>query len=67
MDRKVKRELQSIEKAISSLAYHTRNLSLWVDDDAGVIERMRQFIVALHYMTEILKSKMDLKTLVDKT
>lgn len=67
MDGKVERELQSIELAISSLAYHTKNLSLWVDDGTDVIESMRQYIVALHYMTETLKTKVALETFVNKT
>ncbi|MFC1864499.1 hypothetical protein ACFLYG_01560 [Chloroflexota bacterium] len=67
MDGKVERELQSIELAISSLAYHTKRLSLWVDYDADLIESMRQYVVALHYMMETLKTKVALETFVDKT
>ena len=57
MDERLERELQSIEELISSLADHTRNLSSWVDDDADLIEDMRQNVVALHYLTETLKAK----------
>ena len=67
MDGKVEGELQSIEQAISSLVSHTENLSLWVDDDADVIESMRQYVVALHYLTETLKIKVALEKFVDKT
>ena len=67
MDAKVERELQSIEQAISSLVSYTENLSLWVDDDADVIESMRQYVMALHYLTETLKTKVALETFADKT
>ena len=62
MDGKVERELQSIEQAISSLASHTENLSLWVNDDTDVIESMKQYVMALHYLTETLKTKITLET-----
>ena len=66
MDCDVERELQSIKQAISSLASHIKNLSLCVDDDADVIEGMRQAVVALHYLTETLKTKGALKTFAEK-
>ena len=67
MEEKVERELQSIERAILSMADHSRNLSLWVDDDAGLIEEIEQIVVALHYLTETLKAKLTLEAFAAKT